>query len=552
MVSSVCRGSYPSMTPHASPSRKPNIDPQKDYFSPLQVETSVEYDLPAHIYPPKGSQPILMIHPGYMSAVRARSRAVVTPSPTAMVATSGAARPLAPLQLAQQQQQPQQQVPQQQQQVASARSTRATQSRPWCMCGNPNCNSSSVKSVTVQSARNVQNVQSQSAIRSVQNQSGARNAQSQSVSRIIQNQSATRNVPNQSVPRSVQSQSARSVQSAREGSMVGLPSRNEVVLLQQQQQQQPQQPQQPPPPAPQQQSQQLVWGNGGRCTGPCCNPKAAAMAPPQAEFVAPGLPPSLLARTPTRGTAGGSPKLRAARTRRGLSVASSVNLPDYLGSSRPARLTGGAVHVHPRPRALSTSMGALAATPAPSMAHQHMGMGASLTTSLDLARTDPVTPRSLMPVQQQQQQQQQQAQQQQQQQQQPQQAHQPMQQAPVGSTSSLLYTVGLSRDSGCSVGTETAGGEWASDRTRGLVDSGFCTPVDLTDDFVTDTLNLSGGSWKEPSLPLPSSMTSTSSSSSSSVHTSSLLPGTTHTSSLLPGAAHAHHYLPQPLWNLAY
>lgn len=182
------------------------------------------------------------------------------------------------------------------------------------------------------------------------------------------------------------------------------------------------------------------------------------MAPPQAEFVAPGLPPSLLARTPTRGTAGGSPKLRAARTRRGLSVASSVNLPDYLGTSRPARLTGGAVHVHPRPRALSTSMGALAATPAPPMAHQHMGMGAALTTSLDLARSDPLTPRSLLPVQ---------------------------QQAPQGSTSSLIYTVGLSRDSGCSVGAETAGGEWASDRTRGLVDSGFCTPVDLTDDFVT-------------------------------------------------------------------
>ena len=482
MVSSVCRGSYPSMTPHASPSRKPNIDPQKDYFSPLQVETSVEYDLPAHIYPPKGSQPILMIHPGYMSAVRARSRAVVTPSPTTMVATSGAARPLAPLQLPQQQQQLQQQQPQQhqqqpQQQVASARSTRAAQPRPWCMCGNPNCNSSSVKSVNVQSARNVQNVQNQSAVRSVQNQSGVRNIQS--VSRIIQNQSATRNVPNQSVPRSVQSQSARSVQSARDGSIVGIPNRNEVVLLQQQQQQ----PQQPPPPAPQQQSQQLVWGNGGRCTGPCCNPKAAAMAPPQAEFVAPGLPPSLLARTPTRGTAGGSPKLRAARARRGLSVASSVNLPEYLGSSRPARLTGGAVHVHPRPRALSTSMGALAATPAPSMAHQHMGMGASLTTSLDLARTDPITPRSLMPVQQQQQQQAQS------QQQQPQLAHQPMQQAPVGSTSSLFYTVGLSRDSGCSVGTETAGGEWASDRTRGLVDSGFCTPVDLTDDFVTGESN---------------------------------------------------------------
>lgn len=252
------------------------------------------------------------------------------------------------------------------------------------------------------------------------------------------------------------------------------------------------------------------------------------MAPPQAEFVAPGLPPSLLARTPTRGTAGGSPKLRAARSRRGLSVASSVNLPDYLGTSRPARIAGGAVHVHPRPRALSTSMGAIAATPAPPMAHQHVGMGASLTTSLDLARADPLTPRSIMPVQQQ----------------------QSLQQA--GSTSSLLYTVGLSRDSGCSVGAETAGGEWASDLTRGLVDSGFCTPVDLTDDFMTDTLNLSGGSWKETSTPLPSSMTSSSNSSISGIHSSSLLQGAAHTSSLLPGAAHAHHYLPQPLWNLAY
>lgn len=251
------------------------------------------------------------------------------------------------------------------------------------------------------------------------------------------------------------------------------------------------------------------------------------MAPLQAEFVAPGLPPSLLARTPTRGTAGGSPKLRAARTRRGLSVASSVNLPDYLGNTRPARVTGGAVHVHPRPRALSTSMGALAATPAPPMAHQHIGMGASLTTSLDLARAHhPLTPRSLLSVQQQQQQ----------------------QQTITGSTSSLLYTVGLSRDSGCSVGAETAGGEWASDRTRGLVDSGFCTPVDLTDDFLADTLSL-GASWKEPSTPLSSSMTSSSSNSSSSNGSSGV-----YTSSLLPGgpAAHSHHYLPQPLWNLAY
>ncbi|ROT81640.1 hypothetical protein C7M84_025192 [Penaeus vannamei] len=353
MVSSVCRGSYPSMTHMLRPHESRLLTPRRIIFHRYKWKppwsmtfplTSIRRGLGAYSY----DTPRICI------SRTARSRAVVTPSPTAMVATSGAARPLAPLQL-----------PNPQQPASGrARASRSTQQRTWCMCGNPNCR---------------------------------------------------------------------------------------------------------------------VCGSGSA--------------------------PSLLARTPTRGTAGGSPKLRAARTRRGLSVASSVNLPDYLGSGRPARVTGGAVHVHPRPRALSTSMGALAAAPAPPMAHQHMGMGASLTTSLDLARAHALTPRSLQP------------------------------QAPAVSTSSLLHTVGLSRDSGCSVGAETAGGEWASDRTRGLVDSGFCTPVDLTDDFVADTLSL-GGSWKEPSTPLSSSVTS--SSSSSGVHTSSLLPGA------------AHHYLPQPLWNLAY
>lgn len=482
-MSSVCRGSYPSMTPHASQSRKPLIDPQKDYTVPLQVETSVEYDLPAHIYPPKDSEPILMIHPGYVSAVRARSRAVITPSPTAMVATSGAARPLAPLQMSQQQLA--------QGSTLRSSSSRSVQQRSWCSCGNPNCNSSSVKSVSlIQSATSIQN----QSVRSVQ----SHNARSVQSLKSVQNQNNL----------------GGSVQSVRDVNIMGISAtRSGTVLLQQQQQQQ------------QQTQQQMLWGNGGRCIGPCCNPRAGAMAPLQAEFVAPGLPPSLLARTPTRGSAGGSPKLRAARTRRGLSVASSVNLPDYLGNSRPARVTGGAVHAHPRPRALSTSMGALVATPAPPMAHQqHTGMGASLTTSLDLARAHPLTPRSLLPVQQQQQQ----------------------QQIISGSTASLLYTVGLSRDSGCSVGADTSIGEWAADRTRGLVDSGFCTPVDLTDDFVADTLSL-GASWKEPSTPVSSSISSSSISNTSSsgvVHTSS---------SLLPGAAaHPHHYLPQPLWNLAY
>ncbi|KAK7067637.1 hypothetical protein SK128_020902, partial [Halocaridina rubra] len=437
MVSSVCRGSYPSMIPHASPSRKPHVDPQKDYTVPLQVETSVEYDLPAHIYPPKDSEPILMIHPGYLSAARARSRAVVTPSPTAMVATSGAARPLAPLQL------PQQHpylVPGST--LSSVRSSSTTTTsrnniavnhhhhhhhpRSWCACGNPNCsNTSSVKSVNNNNTNHNNN---------------NTNDNHHTVQNLVQSGSARSVQSNSTQSRSVQNSSLKSVQNIMGISATRNGSSSGAVLLQ-----------------PQQQQPQMLWGGGGtggRCAGPCCNPRAGAMAPIQAEFVAPGLPPSLLARTPTRGTAGGSPKLRAARTRRGLSVASSVNLPDYLGNTRVARATGaGAVHAHPRPRALSTSMGALVATPAPPMAHQqHTGMGASLT----------LTPRSLIPVQQQQ------------------------QQAVSASTASLLYTVGLSRDSGCSVGAETAGGgEWAaSDRTRGLVDSGFCTPVDLTDDFV--------------------------------------------------------------------
>ena len=36
-----------------------------DLNRPLHVETSVEYDLPSHIYPPKNAEPILMIKPGY-------------------------------------------------------------------------------------------------------------------------------------------------------------------------------------------------------------------------------------------------------------------------------------------------------------------------------------------------------------------------------------------------------------------------------------------------------------------------------------------------------
>jgi len=38
----------------------------QDFSSQLHVETSVEYDLPSHIYPPKNAEPILMIKPDYM------------------------------------------------------------------------------------------------------------------------------------------------------------------------------------------------------------------------------------------------------------------------------------------------------------------------------------------------------------------------------------------------------------------------------------------------------------------------------------------------------
>ncbi|CAG0880659.1 unnamed protein product [Darwinula stevensoni] len=35
------------------------------YTKPLTVDTATEYELPRHLYPPKHSEPILMIHPGY-------------------------------------------------------------------------------------------------------------------------------------------------------------------------------------------------------------------------------------------------------------------------------------------------------------------------------------------------------------------------------------------------------------------------------------------------------------------------------------------------------
>jgi len=499
------------MTPHGSPSRKLHIDPAKDYSAPLNVETSVEYDLPEHIYPPKGAAPILMVHPGFVSTpVRVRSRAVITPSPTAMVATSGATRPLAPLQ-------------QQQGLTNSNSSSRPASrtSRSWCSCGNPNCNFNSVKSVSVQSVRNMQNVRNVQSIENIPNAQSVRSVSSRDVIVISDN--------NRSRNSAVLLQKQQQQQHERNSTVIVVPhshqdSRNSAVLLRQPSSGTGTTTSSTPS------TQQLLWG--GRCSGPCCQPRPAAIAPQQAEFIQPGLPPShLLARTPTRGTAGGSPKLRAARSRRGMSVASTVNLPDYMtmSTSRSARAMGNPT-THSRPRALSTSMGALVATPAPPMAHQQH-MQASLTTSLDLARAHSLTPKSLFHAQQ------------------PPQFQQSstvgltasmgpslgssmvsaMSSASMGgSTSSLLSTVGLSRDSGCSTGGDHPL-DWTSDRTRGLVDSGFCTPVDLTDDFIAETLSLP--SWKESPT-----------SSSSMGHTSSpLLPGTSH-----------HHYLPQPLWNLVY
>ena len=48
-------------------------NPGKDYFKPLFVDCSIEYELPNAPKIPKNSEPILMIHPGYKSSAEGRS-----------------------------------------------------------------------------------------------------------------------------------------------------------------------------------------------------------------------------------------------------------------------------------------------------------------------------------------------------------------------------------------------------------------------------------------------------------------------------------------------
>ena len=380
------------------------LDPAKDYSSQLHVETSVEYDLPAHIYPPKGSEPILMIHPAYLRKSRIASN-TSTSNPSNLVTSQFISSSSSSLQL-----------PQVQQSIS--RSSR----KSTCSCGNLSCSINGVQSLNAQ-----------------------------------------RNSVNNSSARTLQQQ-------IRDGELY-VPNRTLSSLAQKKQLSNSED--------HSRQLQQSIW-TSSRCMNVCCNPRAAAMAP-VSEFATPGLPPSLLARTPTRGTSGSSPKLRTTggRTRRGINLANSVHLPEYLGSSRPSRISiAAAAHVHPRPRAMST-VGALAAAPAPPMGHQTMGV--SLTTSLDLARANPLSSRTVYTTTQNQ-----------------------LSQQSQQTTTSLLSTVGLSRDSGCSVSTgdtsmtstsSASGIDWSnewpgSDWSRSLVDSGFCTPVDFT---TSDDSLLSGG-----------------------------------------------------------
>lgn len=51
-----------------------------NYNKQLHVETSVEYDLPAHIYPPKNAAPILIIHPEYTKKKRKSRPATANPT----------------------------------------------------------------------------------------------------------------------------------------------------------------------------------------------------------------------------------------------------------------------------------------------------------------------------------------------------------------------------------------------------------------------------------------------------------------------------------------
>lgn len=457
-----------------SNTRALNIDRTKDYTLPLQVETSVEYDLPSHIYPPKGSEPILMIHPAYTTPVRAKKVAVTSHSPS-IPSSSNSLRPLAALQVHASLQ------PQQQQATRSA--SKSTQSKSWCSCGNPNCNSSSSRAVSVRSSQQQTSVLSSRQVSQIPEnilysavKSNIQSTELKPQQKQLQQQDIVQ------IRKQIQAQQQKQIQLQQQQQLQQqLQERaklqaQQIQHLQAQQQKSQQQSQQTTSlPRQQTTSDQLIsWGVGGRCQGPCCQPRIAALPPSQAEFLAPGLPPSLLARTPTRGPAGGSPKLRA-RTRRGLSVANTVNLPEYLGSTRSSRtnsvggLIGGSSHAHSRTR--SSSM--LAATPAPITAHQ-------VASALDVVRAQVLTPRSLFASTQQ---------------------HQKQLQTSLNNTTSLLSTVGQSRDSGCSLTTEvntTSANTFASADTNSaknveyswsLVDSGFCTPVETNEDQVMGRYN---------------------------------------------------------------
>lgn len=410
-----------------------NIDNAKDYSVPLQVETSVEYDLPSHIYPPKGAQPILMIHPAYLDSSRIRKSPVSSPtiSPNPSINL-----PLSALQVYNNQ-------------IERKSSTIRSQNlRTICSCGVPNCNSR-VSKLSNASKNNHE-----------QSSSILGNRKSKAINDIVKNTLQSTEFNPQLIH--VEQQKAKYKQLQQPSQLhlqnvqMQIYERKKLHARQREQIQ-----------VQQQNSEVISWGaNATRCMGPCCQPRIAALPPTQAEFLAPGLPPSLI-RTPTRGSGVSSPKLRA-RTRRAINVASSVNLPEYLGNSRSSRNNSSSGFIgginHSFNRSLNGSF--LAAAPAPITTHQ-------VASALDVVRGRCLTPHSIFSSQHQKS------------------LHSSMNNATAVSTL-LPPTVGQSRDSGCSLGTDLSGsttsdnpsivnnGKWS----WGAVDSGFSTPVDFIEEQV--------------------------------------------------------------------
>ena len=406
-----------------------SVDFNKDFSKPLLVETSVEYDLPSHIYPPKGSAPILMIHPNPSKFLRTNKSADDS------VAVS---RPLSSLQI----------------NSNSASNRSASKPRlavcPW-PCRNPRC-----KSVQTAISNSRPNAQPQNTTASTTNRY---------VNQIPENIYSFTNKSAHHLPLSGETKASKKYkqiefqQQLQQTQMQTHLNYEKAKLQAQQQSQQIQQQQHQQQKLsnnncsrnPHNSTEQMAWNLSAPQTGNflCCQHKIPGTLPPNTnhhEFLQPGIPPSLLARTPSRGASGSSPKLRA-RSRRGLSLASTVHIPEYLGSAaRSSRMGSVCLSSHARTRSASV----LSST------------SNSQTQAIEAVRG--LTSRFAN-----------------------------NQQLQSGTLLSSL--VGQSRDSGCSVSAEALNStgtitskdniDWAQ---WGVVDSGFCTPVETMEDQVSGKL----------------------------------------------------------------